>query len=396
MKLAFDIMNLQAPYRQYEELRRNSPIFYDPISQYWIVTTYPEVEQIMKDEANFSARLDRVNYSAFSPEALSLLCPINFQKLYGLSTTENPTHDKVKKILMPAWHQLYKKNLVPKIQELVVKHLEKLSVKKEFDVLAEVFDPLPANIVFTILGIEEDMIDKVKEWSKSRLKLTWGDRSEQVHHAGNIVKYWQFVGELLENKLQSPADDLPSHLLSYYVKGEISKHEIQLLCYGLLFSGHTTTSTFLAEALKTLLESGLWKRHVEEDIPFSQSVEEMLRLCPSAFTRRRVALHDVLIGNHQFKVGDEILLIIGSANRDETVFTEPDRAKIYRKNAKQHLSLGRGFHYCIGSKLVKLEYTVIMQELARAFPGLKLSQRNDYQYLKNISIRALEALLVEV
>lgn len=394
MTKQFDIFNLQEPYGFYEEARRNMPIFWDEASGYWVVTRYTDVKEIMKNEAGFSARLDRVNYSDLAPEARATLCPVNFQKLYGLSTTENPSHDQVKKALMPVWNDLYSSTLLPQIEAAVKEYLAKVASKAEFDILAEVFNPLPAKIIFLILGIGDSDIPKVKEWSKSRLQLTWGDKSEQVGHAENIVKYWHFCEALIDQKMKQPGDDLPSKLLEVYYKDEISLREIKLLCYGLIFSGHTTTSAFMAEALKTLLQSGVWALHQEHEVPFSQSVEELLRLCPSAFTRRRIALSDFEVGNHQGKKGDELLLIIGSANRDESVFPEPNTIDIYRKNARNHLSLGSGFHYCIGSRLVKLEYTTIMKAIMETFPNIRLSDHNAFHYPENISIKALDALYV--
>ncbi|MEM9930118.1 MAG: cytochrome P450, partial [Bacteroidota bacterium] len=127
-----------------------------------------------------------------------------------------------------------------------------------------------------------------------------------------------------------------------------------------------------------------------------ESVEEMLRLCPSAFTRRRITVKDKVIGSRQFRKGDEILLVIGSANRDETIFEKPNEALIGRKNAKRNLTLGRGFHYCIGAKLVKLEYVTIMQAIMEKYPNIQLDPAGSFHYPDNISIRALRQLRVNL
>ena len=393
---SFDPMNMDEPFEFYRQARRSSPMFHDASSDYWVIADHKTIREVLSNEGLFSAELDRVNYSELSPEAREILEPISFEELYGLSTTENPSHDRVKRVLLPIFNELFVSNLKPAVEEIASGYVRSIGSEHSVDIVSAVFRDLPADVIFTILGVPKADIPEVKAWSHSRMALTWGGPGEQVGHARNIVRYWSYCRDLIGRKIEAPADDLPSRLGESYRKGTISLREVELLCYGLVFSGHATTSAFLAESLKTMLVTGAWGTILSESIPFSETVDELLRLCPSAFTRRRLVLDDTRLGAFDLPRGSKLLLVIGSGNRDEAVFDRPDELILGRPNANKHLSLGYGFHYCIGAKIVKLEYAVIMELLARSFPRLRLSGESSFSYNRNISIRALDSLYVDL
>jgi cytochrome P450 len=392
----FDPMDLSDPFGFYRWARSNSPIFHDARSGYWVLTKHKHIHHVLGNEHLFSAELDRVNYSDLSPEAREILEPIRFEELYGLSTTENPSHDRVKRVLLPLFNDLFIRNLKPAVEDIADGYVAAIKGERQVDMASTVFRDLPADVIFTVLGVPRADIPQVKEWSHSRMALTWGGPGEQARHAANIVKYWAYCRELISRKIEAPSDDLPSLLGESYRNGLISLREVELLCYGLIFSGHATTSAFLTESLRTLLASGTWRRILAESIPFAETVDELLRLCPSAFTRRRLVLDDVRLGELILSKGSELLLVIGSGNRDEDVFDRPDELILGRQNSHKHLALGYGFHYCIGAKIVKLEYAVVMNLLARNFPDLRLSAGMAITYHPNISIRSPDSLFVDL
>ena len=199
MKHSFNVLDLNDPYPFFKNAREKFPVFWDEKSQYWVITKYEHVKMVMSDELTYSAESERVNYSTFSPEALKVLEPINFVELFGLSTTENPQHDKVKKIIMPIFIDFVNK-LGLTIESIVINDIRKLNPKNSIDILKDLLYELPAKVIFNILGIPEEDIQEIKKWSESRLFLTWGDKEEQVHHAHNIVKYWNYSENLLYSK----------------------------------------------------------------------------------------------------------------------------------------------------------------------------------------------------
>ncbi len=390
----FDPLEMGDPFPDYAVMRKESPIFFDPKSQSWVLASYKDVRAVMADEARFSAEAERESYAGLCPEAESILAPIYFRQLYGLSTTENPDHDRLKKVAMPVFNEMYLERLKPKLRDMADELLNPLANLESFDALKEVANPFPVRAIFQILGVPEKDVDQVKEWSGSRLALTWGEATEQVQHAKNVVKYWEYSCELVSRKIKDPQDDLPSVLGKAINDGVLSKLEVDRFCYGLLFSGHATTSAFLAESIRYLHAINAWKDIASGQITPQSTTDELLRLCPSAITRRRLALEDVTIGEQHIPKGSVLLLLIGSANRDEAIFDNPNFFDPNRHNANKHLSFGYGFHFCIGAKIVKLEHAVLLERLTKRFPHMQLATGYVPKYSRNLSIRMLSALPV--
>jgi cytochrome P450 len=398
MTARFDPLEMSDPNDFYREARRVRPMFFDEGSQYWVLTKHADVKKVMLDAKRFSAEADRESYTGLCPEAISILEPISFSRLYGLSTTENPSHDRIKHIAWPLFNDVYLSRLRPSLQLLADSYLSRLDPSGEVDLVSAVCDPFPAAAILQMLGIPHSEVSTIKEWGKSRMMLTWGDAAEQCHHARNIVRYWTFCQELVDRKFAQPEDDLPSFLGMAVRNGELTEHEVKLFCYGLMFSGHATTSAFLAQSIRILLASGKWNEIVNarsRSETITGSVDELLRLCPSAYTRRRLVLEDVEIRGQHIPKGSVLLLVIGSANRDEDVFESPDQIQLDRWTAHMHLTFGAGSHYCIGAKVVRLEYSVLLELLATRFPRMRLTS-DHVDYARNLSIRAPRSLSVSL
>ena len=121
----------------------------------------------------------------------------------------------------------------------------------------------------------------------------------------------------------------------------------------------------------------------------------MLRYAPSVVAWRRKALQDTSIGGVAVPKGSNILLLLGSANRDETVFADPAHFDIKRQDARKHLSFGYGIHTCVGQQLAKIEFAIALEELVRRLPGLRLRPGQKFEFAHNTSFRVPTALHVE-
>jgi cytochrome P450 len=125
------------------------------------------------------------------------------------------------------------------------------------------------------------------------------------------------------------------------------------------------------------------------------AVDEVLRYAPSIVAWRRKALKDTSITGVGVPQGSNILLLLGSANRDQTVFADAQHFDVQRKDARKHLAFGYGIHTCVGQQLAKIEFTIALEELARRMPGLRLKPGQKFEFAHNSSFRVLTALHVE-
>ena len=252
---------------------------------------------------------------------------------------------------------------------------------------------MPTITILTLIGADVTEIDKYKRWSDSRGAMTWGDLSdeEQVPHAHNLVEYWQECQRLVAEGHDTHPDSLVGDLVRMQDAGDpISDHEIASICYSLLFAGHETTTTLISNALARAARSprAVAGRSSPTRPASPAAVDEVLRYSPSIVGWRRRAKKAATVGGVEIPEGANLLLLMGSANRDESRFEDPDRFDISRRNAREHLAFGFGIHYCLGNLLAKLQAKVTLEEVARIAPGLRLAEDAEITFGDNLSFRA--------
>jgi cytochrome P450 len=222
--------------------------------------------------------------------------------------------------------------------------------------------------------------------------MTWGDLSdeEQVPHAHNLVEYWQECLRLVADAHETTRDSLVGDLVRMQADGDpITDHEIASICYSLLFAGHETTTTLISNALRVLLgHPAQWQRLLDDPTRIPAAVDEVLRFSPSIVGWRRRAKKAAVLGGVSLPEGAELLLLMGSANRDDSRFEDAESFDIDRTNAREHLSFGFGIHYCLGNLLAKLQAKVVLEEAVRVAPGLRLAPDADITFGHNLSFRA--------
>jgi cytochrome P450 len=265
------------------------------------------------------------------------------------------------------------------------------------EIIRDLANDVPTVTILSLLGADIGKVDTFKTWSDSRAAMTWGDLSdaEQVPHAHNLVAFWQECQRLVADAHENERDSLIGDLVRAQAEGDqITDHEIASVAYSLLFAGHETTTSAISNAVRVLLDHpGQWDALAADPAKVPAAVDEILRHSGSIVAWRRRATKDSRIGGAAIAKGDEILLVLGSANRDEGQFEDGETFDIARGNARDHLTFGFGIHYCIGHALARMQVKVVLEELTRLAPGLKL-RGEPASFRKNISFRAPAAVPV--
>jgi cytochrome P450 len=395
----FEPFDLSDPFAFYARARAEAPIFYSPELGYWVVTRYADIRDVFRDPQTFSSENTQAPFKPRPPEVQQILDDGGFSVVTGLSGKQPPDHTRLRGFIKKAFTPRRIAELEPDIRAIVATMIDRFAGRGEADLVSELAYELPALVIFRMLGIPDEDVPQVKEWAHSRVLMNFGDRpvQEQAHHAANLVSYWRYCQALVRSRIEEPRDDLPGALARIYLEGEeeIEPDEIAAMIYGQLTAGHETTTALLANGLKELLtQRHAWDAICADPELIAGAVEEMLRISTPVFTWKRRTTRAASIAGVELPEGTNVLLLLGSANHDETVFGAPEDLDLHRDNASRHLAFGLGIHFCLGAPLARLEGRVVLEELTARLPSLRLAPGQTFDYSANSSFRGPSRVLV--
>jgi len=395
----FDPLDLSDPFPLLAQARREQPVFYSPAIDYWVVTRYADIKAIFRDHETYSAANTITPIAPFSQAVQRTLAAGNYSPEPVLSNNAPPSHSRIRALVNRLFRPRRMQSYASAIRDIAERGVQGLIGRAPLDIVAELTYEYPAYVLFHVLGVPDADVPQVKAWAGNRIKLYYGRPSadEQIALTKNLVPFWRYVVDLVEEKAQRPQDDLTSDLIRMRAGDDavLTLNEIASCMITLLVAGHETTTAQINNALLHLL---LQREHWEalcrapESIP--SMLEEMMRYDPSVCAWRRLAVSTSTIAGVEIPAGANLLLMLHSANRDADVFPEPDQIILSRGNLKDHLAFGYGIHYCVGAPLARLEMRLLLETLTRAFPDMRLLPDQAVEYTRNISFRGPVSLRV--
>ncbi len=397
---AYDIFDLNAPHAKWQQMREEQPVFHDPETGYWIVTRHADIKVVFEDWNTFSSDNAQAPMRPMCDAGKQIMKDGGFTVYSGLSARVPPDHTRIRKIAQSAFGPRRFKAIQPKIESIIDRYLSKVATMGECDFFREVAYDVPALVLFALMGIPDEDVPKVKDWAASRALLTWGNLTdqEQLPLAQKMVEYWSYCRGLVAARKNVPGDDFPTDMVRAQAEGaDITDDEIAGVMYSVLFAGHETTTTLMANAVITLMSNrDAWNAICADPSLIPAATEEILRFEPSIVSWRRRAKVDTEVGGTAIPEGANILMIMGAGNRDAAVFEKPEAFDIERKNARNHLSFGYGIHFCIGFQLAKMEFGIMLRELTTRFPNMTMKPDQQIDYLRNISFRVPNQVMVDL
>jgi cytochrome P450 len=389
---------LADPYAVLAKLpHQDAPVFFAPSIGYYVATRYADIEAVFRDPASYSAAVAQAPLAPIVPEAQQILLAGDNKPQPTMVSLDEPEHARLRKPTARAFSMKRVRALVPAIEATTVRLLDAVAGVSEFDLVATLAFPLPANIVFSLMGVPEQDFAQLKHWCGYRAALGWGRPApeDQVEIATNMAVYRRYLRDLVDAKATAPGDDVTSDLIAIHREApdRLTLDEISSILFSLSFAGHETTTGLIGNTVRRLLEDpARWAQIVAQPDLIPGAVEESLRYDPSVPVWRRVTTRPVTLGGVELPEGARVFLWLAAAGRDVAAFDRPDEFDLRRPDADRHLAFGQGLHYCLGANLGKLEAQIAVAELARRYPGLALIPDQQLTFHPNISFRGPQVL----
>ena len=391
---------LADPYPFYAEARQTSPVFYDAKLNYWMVTRYRDIRHIFQTPKQFSAvnALDALQPPC--PAAVQELSAGGFRPIPTLTNTDPPAHTRARRLANVAFTPRRVAMMESFVRELTVQFITERLSSGQADLVRDFAWELPARVIFRVLGVPDADVERVKAGSGSRLLFQFGRPTpeQQCQLAQGLATFWRYTEELVASRTREPGDDFTTDLIQAR-DGDVpalNAQEVATIVFGLLIAGHETTTNLLGNAFCCLLpQREVWQEICADASCIPNAIEEVLRFDSSVIAWRRRTTQAVDIGGVSVPAEANLLLLLGSANRDPEVFPDPDHFDTHRSNAKEHLSFGHGAHLCLGAPLARLEARVVLEELGSRLPSLRIVPDQTLSFLPNFSFRGPRSLLGE-
>jgi len=350
------------PYPLYQRLREEDPAHFNEARGLWSLTRFADVQAAARSWKTFS-----------SGEGVVLDDESEFYAPGGFVDQDPPSHDRLRKVVAPYFSPKATAKLTDFVRARTRALLEPARETRSMDVVADIARPLPTDVVSLIIGVPVEDHGLTSAWFAGMLERVPGqvDAPPEAWEANRAMR--QYMGELVEDRIKSPKDDMASILARAQQAGSVSPDEAVAMCVFMFYSGIITTAGLLANSILNLLD---WPDQIEAirrgEQPMTAVVEELLRYDAPIQSLRRILLEPVTLHGKEIPEGANLLLLWGSANRDPRRWSDPETLDIARAT-RRHLAFGEGIHHCLGAPLARLEGVVMFEEMFSSMPRYELA-----------------------
>ncbi|MFX0579436.1 cytochrome P450 [Nocardia nepalensis] len=342
----------------FDELRERGPVHFDEKIKVWHVLGYDDALQVLTDPVTFSS----VAPLAPKKDDFDLFKKGNFVR------ADDPVHKRLRGLVSWAFAPKVIADLEPRITEVTMQLLDDAdAVGDQWDLIEQLGHPLPFMVIAEMIGIPVADREFVRRLSDTFLAVHGADPAPRRELTTHLL-------EFVRDRRKNPGEDLTSKLLTVVDDGvRLDDEETAGLLGNLLLAGHVTVTCALGNTVLALHENPeVWTELRADPALIPAAIEESMRLRPpfSRVSGRQVT-DDTVIGGQEIPAGSFVLVWLTTANRDDSVFTDPDRFDIHRES-NPHLAFGKGIHFCLGAPLARLEVPIAMRVLMQRYRDIRV------------------------
>jgi cytochrome P450 len=385
------------PYKTYAALQQQPPEY---CLGMWVLTRYADVMAVLKDGRFSSALVPQIAEKRIAEFSVS--CPeVSELGRKSIVFTDNPDHARLRRLTNLVFNsENIASTLKPIIDRLACKMCDEVCHLQSVDVIAVLAEPLPLKTLTTWMGLPDEAGISIKQWTNDlRFFLEPGTVSKQrfLESYRSLLDFMAFFRAEIRARKNSTARDFITMLLSAALDGDsLTEDEIIYACMMAFVAGSETTKALLGNAtfLFALYPDQLELVH-DGRVGVQNASNELFRYESPLQMTKRLCLDDLTIAGVSMKKGDQVLLCMGAANHDASVFQEPEKFMVDRRNSRQHLAFGYGFHSCLGAYLARLQIESYLNEIISR--RMTFSMDGEPQWIDHsLILRGLKRLDVKV
>jgi len=360
-------------YDTYRRLRDEAPVYYNAKWDFWALSRYDDVAPATKDHETYSsakgATLDMV-------KAHDDAIPV--PKV--IISMDPPEHQKMRKLVSNVFTPRAITLMESMVREKVYERIEELD-PSSFDVVADFSAVFPNDVITTMLGVPKEDRHQIRLWVDMLLERHPGEIAVPATGFEASMNTGIYYYNLIQKRRAEPQDDMISRLIETEIErdGQVEKlTDVDIAGFATLLggAGAETVTKLIGNAIVAFADfPDEWQKLRDDRSKIPAAVEELLRYEPPSQYQVRTATCDVTLHGNTIPAGSAVLLVTGSATRDERMFPDPDRLDIDRERKMGfNLALGYGIHSCLGAALARMEGRIALEALLDLIPEYEVDR----------------------
>jgi len=406
----FDPETLQCPFPHYGQMREEQPVMLiDGVGMY-LVTRHDLVMQILRDPATYSSMFGGASMPLPS-EARAKMAEVmadGYPRVPTMLTADMPDHTRYRRLVSKAFTPKVIAELEPVIRSITTRLIDSWIDTGRIEFVSQFGVPLPVEVIAHALNVPESRMADFKRWSDDSIAGIGTNISldQRLDAERGVNEYQHYFAAEFERRRTAPQDDLLTALLEARIddddpdvtdKRPLDMPEMLSIVQQLLVAGNETTTKLLTEMMRLLAEHPEeWAKLKQDPTRAPLVVEEALRLSTPTQGMFRISTRDHELDGVHIPEGARLVIVFASANRDESLYPDPDGFDPDRENLRDHLAFGKGIHFCLGAALSRLEGKVALEELSRRLASFSLPDTNEFEYFPSFLLRGLTRLDVDI
>lgn len=356
------------PYPYYRRLRDDAPLYHNDELKFWALSRHTDVVQGFRNSTSLSNKhgvsLDPISRNEHAHKVMSFLA------------LDDPSHLRLRTLVSKGFTPRRIRELEGRVTEIAVQHLDAALQSEQFDYVDDFAGKLPMDVISELMGVPDQDRVRIRALADGVMHRDDGVSDvpdEAIQASAELLVYY---ADMVSQRRKAPLDDLTSALVQAEIDGDrLTDEEIMAFLFLMVVAGNETTTKLLANAAYWGSKNPDQLAPVFNDHALVKPwVEETLRYDTSSQILARLVSADMTLYDNMIPKGDVLLLLPGSANRDDRVFSDPDDYRIGRDIGSKLVSFGSGAHFCLGAHLARMEAQVALTEFVKRVRGYEVDE----------------------